>query len=183
MPSLARSVPQPLKVPSLARSVSKPLKVPSLARSMPKPLKVPCLARYVPKPLSLWMKWWWNDEMMMMMMMKWWWWWNDDDDESKFWVFDPDETFIWYRGCFNLNFHMGKNVQKNFLMGLKIWWSWGSGKKFSKSRQVRWFFDFHPKLWRKKISAQVGAHFEWKFQYFGLECLVLHVLCQTSKSA
>ena len=38
MPSLARSVPKPLKVPSLARSVSKPLKMPSLARSVPKPL-------------------------------------------------------------------------------------------------------------------------------------------------
>ena len=34
MPSLARSVPKPLKVPSLARSVPKPLKVPSLARSV-----------------------------------------------------------------------------------------------------------------------------------------------------
>ena len=40
MPSLARSVPKPLKVPSLARSVPKPLKVPSLARSVRKPLKV-----------------------------------------------------------------------------------------------------------------------------------------------
>ena len=50
MPSLARSVPKPLKVPSLARSVLKPLKVPSLARSVPKPLKVPSLARSVPKP-------------------------------------------------------------------------------------------------------------------------------------
>ena len=40
MPSLARSVPKPLKVPSLARSVQKPLKVPSLARSVPKPLKM-----------------------------------------------------------------------------------------------------------------------------------------------
>ena len=40
MPSLARSVPKPLKVPSLARSVQKPLKVPSLARSVLKPLKV-----------------------------------------------------------------------------------------------------------------------------------------------
>ena len=50
MPSLARSVPKPLKVPSLARSVQKPLKVPSLARSVSKPLKVPSLARSVPKP-------------------------------------------------------------------------------------------------------------------------------------
>ena len=40
MPSLARSVPKPLKVPSLARSVPKPLKVPSLARSVPKPLLI-----------------------------------------------------------------------------------------------------------------------------------------------
>ena len=47
MPSLARSVPKPLKVPSLARSVPKPLKVPSFARSVPKPLKVPNLARSV----------------------------------------------------------------------------------------------------------------------------------------
>ena len=47
MPSLARSVPKPLKVPSLARSVPKPLKVPSLARSVPKPIKVPSLARSV----------------------------------------------------------------------------------------------------------------------------------------
>ena len=40
LPSLARSVPKPLKVPSLARSVPKPLKVPSLARSVPKPLLI-----------------------------------------------------------------------------------------------------------------------------------------------
>ena len=53
MPSLARSVPKPLKVPSLARSVHKPLKVPSLASSVPKPLKAPSLARSVPKPLKV----------------------------------------------------------------------------------------------------------------------------------
>ena len=52
-PSLARSVPKPLKVPSLARSVPKPLKMPSLARSVAKPLKVPSLARSVPKPLLI----------------------------------------------------------------------------------------------------------------------------------
>ena len=40
MPSLARSVPKPLKVPTLARSVPKPLKVPSLARSVPKTFKM-----------------------------------------------------------------------------------------------------------------------------------------------
>ena len=48
---------------------------------------------------------------------------NDDDDDgmSKFWVFDFDETFICYRGVLNLNCYIGKKVQKNFLMGLKIW--------------------------------------------------------------
>ena len=51
------------------------------------------------------------------------------NEMSKFWVFDPDETFICYRGCLNLNCYMGKKVHKNFSMGLKIWWSWGSGKK------------------------------------------------------
>ncbi len=53
MPSLARSVPNPLKVPRLARSVPKPLKVLSLARSVHNPLKVPSLARSVPKPLKV----------------------------------------------------------------------------------------------------------------------------------
>ena len=166
MPTLARSVPKPLKVSSLARSVHKLLKVPSLARSMRKPLKVASLARSVPKPLKvpslaryakvpslaryvpklcvgearefqtchyhrcrpptswLWMKW----------MM------------SKFWVFDFYETFICYRGYFKLNCYIGKKVQKNFLMGLKIWWSWGSGIFFSKSQQVGRFLDFRPKL-------------------------------------
>ena len=31
------------------------------------------------------------------------------------------ETFICFRNAFNLTFYMGKKVQKNFLMGLKIW--------------------------------------------------------------
>ena len=42
-------------------------------------------------------------------------------------------TFICFRGVLNLNWYMGKKVQKNFLMGLKIWWSWGSRFFFSKS--------------------------------------------------
>ena len=75
-----------------------------------------------------------NDE-----MMKWW-------NESKFWVFDPDETFICYRGCLNLNCYIGKKVQKIFLMGLKIWWSWGSGKKISKTQQVGDFSKIDPQL-------------------------------------
>ena len=41
----------------------------------------------------------------------------DRNVESKFWVFDPDETFICYRGCLNLNCYLSKKVQKNFLMG------------------------------------------------------------------
>ena len=40
---------------------------------------------------------------------------------SKFWVFDFYETFIGYRGVLKLNCYIGKKVQKNFLMGLKIW--------------------------------------------------------------
>ena len=32
-----------------------------------------------------------------------------------------DETFLCYRECLNLNCYIGKKVQKNFLMGLKIW--------------------------------------------------------------
>ena len=40
MPSLARSVPKPLKVSILARRMPKPLKKPTFARSVPKPLKV-----------------------------------------------------------------------------------------------------------------------------------------------
>ena len=37
-----------------------------------------------------------------------------------FWVFDFSETYICYRGCSNLNCYIGKKVQKNFLMGLKM---------------------------------------------------------------
>ena len=69
--------------------------------------------------------------------MKWW---------SKFWVFDFYETFICYRGVLRLNWYIGKKVQKNFLMGLKIWWSWGSREKFWKSQQVGRFLIFHAKL-------------------------------------
>ena len=41
---------------------------------------------------------------------------------------------------------MGKKVRKNFLMGLKIWWSWGSGFFFSKSPNKGRFSIFHAKL-------------------------------------
>ena len=65
---------------------------------------------------------------------------------SNFWVFDLYETFICYRGCLNLNCYIGKKVQKIFLMGLKIWWSWGSGKKISKTQQVGDFSKIDPQL-------------------------------------
>ena len=64
----------------------------------------------------------------------------------RFWSFDFYETFICYRGCLNLNCYIGKKVQKNFLMGLKIWWSWGSGKKISKTQQVGDFSKIDPQL-------------------------------------
>ena len=53
--------------------------------------------------------------------------------QSNFWVFKISGTFICFRRCLNLNCYIGKKVQKNFLMGLKIWWSWGSRFFFSKS--------------------------------------------------
>ena len=65
---------------------------------------------------------------------------------SNFWVFKISGTFICYRGCLNLNWYISKKVQKNFLMGLKIWWSWGSRIFFSKSPIVGRFSIFHAKL-------------------------------------
>ena len=41
---------------------------------------------------------------------------------------------------------MGKKVQKNFLMGLKIWWSLGSSFFFSKSSNIGRVLIFHAKL-------------------------------------
>ena len=38
-----------------------------------------------------------------------------------FWSFIFSETYICYRGYFQLNFYVGKIVQKNFFMGLKVW--------------------------------------------------------------
>ena len=72
--------------------------------------------------------------------------WNEWNDESQFWVFDPDENFICYRGCLILKWYIGKKLQKNFLMGLKIWWSWGSRFFFSKTPIVGRLSNFHAKL-------------------------------------
>ena len=47
---------------------------------------------------------------------------------------------------FNFNFYVIKKVHKNFVMGLKIWWGWGSELFFSKTLQVGRFLIFHVKL-------------------------------------
>ena len=65
---------------------------------------------------------------------------------KRFLSFDFYETFICYRGCLNLNSYMSKKVQKNFLVGLKVWSSWGSRFFFSKSPLVGRFSFFHAKL-------------------------------------
>ena len=41
-----------------------------------------------------------------------------------------------------------ENVHNNSLMGLKVWWSWGSRKKKSKSQQVGRFFENRLPTWR-----------------------------------
>ena len=38
----------------------------------------------------------------------------------RFWSFIFPETYICYRGYFNINYYISKKVQKNFIMGLKI---------------------------------------------------------------
>ena len=38
-----------------------------------------------------------------------------------FFDYEISETFICFSGVFSLNGYMGKKVQKNFLMGFKIW--------------------------------------------------------------
>ena len=63
-----------------------------------------------------------------------------------FWSFDFPETFICYRGYFNLNCNIGKKVQKNFLMGLKFCEVGGLEFFSSKSLQVGRFLIFHAKL-------------------------------------
>ena len=99
-----------------------------------------------------------NDE-----MMKWW-------NESKFWVFDPDETFICYRGCLNLSCYMGKKVHENFLMGLKIWWSWGSRFFFFKIPIGRTVFNFSCKTSRSCLgTCSFGGTFLSFFGHFFLQ--------------
>ena len=49
---------------------------------------------------------------------------------GKFQEMWPFYIFVRHRW---LNCYIGKKLQKNFLIGLKIWWSWGSRIFFSKS--------------------------------------------------
>ena len=67
-----------------------------------------------------------------------WWWWNNEMMMMTFWVLYFFGTFICYRGCLNLKCYISKKVQKNFLIGLKIWWSWGSDFVF-----VFFFWNFY----------------------------------------
>ena len=46
----------------------------------------------------------------ILIVMKWWWWWW-----SKFWVLYFYETFIYYRGCLNLNRYQRILCRKIFL--------------------------------------------------------------------
>ena len=55
-------------------------------------------------------------------------------------------TFICFREVLNLNWYMGKKVQKNFLMGLKIWSSWGSIFEKSPTCCVFEIFFLDPQL-------------------------------------
>ena len=44
-----------------------------------------------------------------------------DIRDFRFWFFIFPETYICFRSHFNADCNIGKKVQKNFLMGLKIW--------------------------------------------------------------
>ena len=63
-----------------------------------------------------------------------------------FWIFDFYKTFKCYWGYFNLNFYIGKKVQKNFIMGLKFGEVEGQDFFFSKSQKGGRFLDFRPKF-------------------------------------
>ena len=140
VPSLARSVPKPLKVPSLARCVSKPYvgevgghQTRHYHRCRP-PTSWSSAAKYEVRLLQVNCEW---NEIK---------WWNDEMNEANFGSSIFFETFICFRGgVLKLNCYIGKKVQKNFLMGLKIWWSWGSDFFFQLPRVGR-FLDFRPKL-------------------------------------
>ena len=60
-----------------------------------------------------------------------------------FWSFIFPETFIYYRGYFNLNSYIGKKVQTKFSYGVKNLVNLGIRKKIE---QVGRFLILHAKL-------------------------------------
>ena len=88
--------------------------MPSLARSVPKPFKVGQEGKvFVPRD-SLTLRC--RPPTQLVVKVK-----KVKSEVKRFLSFYLYETFICYRGCLDLNFYIGKKVQKNFLMGLKIW--------------------------------------------------------------
>ena len=74
---------------------------------------------------------------------------------------------------------MGKKVHENFLMGLKIWWSWGSRFFFSKSPIVGRFLVFRPKL---QFFAGLGAFLGELFcQFFVIFSCKISVFCEAGR--
>ena len=63
-------------------------------------------------------------------------------NESKFWVLDPDETFICYRGCLNLNCYIGKKSAEEFSYGFKNLVKLGVENFFFKIYMGRTVFNF-----------------------------------------
>ena len=92
-----------------------------------------------------------NDEMM------------NDDDESKFWVFDPDLTIICYRGCLNLNCHIGEKVEKIFFYGLKNLVQLGVEIFFLQNPKRRTVFNFS---FKTSVFTGLGAFFGTFFVNF-----------------
>ena len=81
----------------------------------------------------------------------------------QFFIFP--ETYISYSEYFNLNFYIGKKVEKIILGGLKFGEVEGQGKFFRNYRRQEDFLICVQNL-KKKKPEQVRAHFEWKFQNF-----------------
>ena len=87
-------------------------------------------------------------------------------------------------GCLNLNFYIGKKVQTNFLMGLKIWWSWGSRFFFFKIPIGRTFlkFSFKTSVFGfsfKKNPTCFRLRDFWIFNMFWVNCSFGHKKIQT----
>ena len=107
------------------------------------------------------MKWWNDDEMMIK-------WLNDDYDEENF------KYLIFFLILARLFFkvYIRKKVQHSYLMGLKIWWSWGQENLFSKSLQVGRLLIFHVKLqilstlWNDDDDDEMKWNKFWLFYFY-----------------